>query len=212
MKKASITVILILSAFLFEARLSAQTWNELFRQKETQKKYLLLQVGALKIQSGLLNEAGQIAEFGLNAIGTWRNLEKGLHEDFFISFKRLGPLSNRALEKLHNSGLHPLILRDRIRKSELQGLSLSKDQLFLHWNSKVHQGMLRRCEFFLAELNLILGNNLEMDDNDRSALLDSLGRDILQLHRDLSQVQKSVQFRLASQRFQEYQLQLLNRY
>lgn len=211
MKRLTISFIL-LGTFCWRPGLMAQTWDELFRQKETQKEYLLLQAGALRIQSGLLREAGRIAEMGLTTISSWRDLEKGLHEDFFFSFRTLGPLSSHSLDRLKQFGLHPTLLRERILKSQARGLNLSKDELFHQWNSKVHQGMLRRCDYFLAELNLILGNNLEMQDGDRAALLDSLGKDIQQLHRDLAQLQKSVQFRLAQQKQRDYQIQLLNRF
>lgn len=210
--KAMILGILFFEIYLGFNTAAAQTWDELFRQKETQKEYLILQLGALKIQSGLLKEAGGIAQLGLNTISTWKDLEKGLHSDFFGSFKRLGPLSNQALEKLNDSGLHPELLRTRILKSKLYGPSVSQEALFLRWNSKIHLGMLRQCDFFLAELTLILGKDLQMEDADRASFIEKLSEDLMELHRDLGQVQKEVQFRLAHQRQLEYQLQLLNRY
>ena len=48
--------------------LTAQTWAEWFRQKATQKKYLLQQIAALHVYSGYLSKGYSIAKDGLNTI------------------------------------------------------------------------------------------------------------------------------------------------
>ncbi|WP_338225359.1 hypothetical protein [Algoriphagus confluentis] len=192
--------------------LSAQTWDELFKQKETQKEYLLLQVGALRIQSGLLKEAGEIASLGLTSISAWRNWERELHADFFASFSHLGPLAQAALERMEDSGLTPQVLLGRIRTSESFWNRQSGDVLFLRWSERVHQGMQDRCNGFLADLELMRNNGLQVKDAERAGLIDQLAEHILVLSQDLSRFQEVARFRTMHHRFRENELQLLNRF
>lgn len=178
----------------------AQTWDELFRQKETQKEYLILQVGALEIQSRLLAESGSIARYGLEAIRNWKGLEKEVHASFFDSYKTLGPLSRAAYETIISSGLAPEILLERIEKSKIKWMGESLDQKFLDWNNKIHQAMKSRCLGFRDFLNRILGMDLEMEDADRAMLLDQVGTGLIEIQKDLGKLQVSSAQRLRMNR------------
>lgn len=53
-------------AFVFSFQLAeAQTFDEWFRQKKTQKKYLVQQIAALKVYLGYLKEGYEIAQKGM---------------------------------------------------------------------------------------------------------------------------------------------------
>lgn len=190
----------------------AQTWDEFFRQKETQREYLLLQIGALRIQSGLIQEAAQVASFGLNTIRAWRAGELTLHRDFFNAHSHLGPLATRSLDCLISSNIHPDLLAERIRKSRSYWLDQSRDILFVRWTEKIHGRMLDRIEFLSAELEGILGNGLQAEDAERAEWIDGLGKQLLQLHQDLGALQQSAQVRMVHQNFRDYELLFLNRY
>lgn len=190
----------------------AQNWDEFFRQKETQREYLLLRIGALRIQSGLIQEAAQVASFGLNTIRAWRAGELSLHRDFFNSHSHLGPLATRSLDRLISSGIHPDLLEERIRKSRSYWLDQSSDFLFVGWTEKIHGRMLDRAELLSAELEGILGNGLQAEDAERAEWIDGLGKQLLQLHQDLGALQQSAQVRMVHQNFRDYELRFLNRY
>ncbi len=74
--------------------LCAQTFAEIFKQKKTQKKYLLEQIAALQVFTGYVRQGYQIAGQGLEAIGSFSGEEKALHNAFFDH--RRGLLSGLA--------------------------------------------------------------------------------------------------------------------
>lgn len=64
---------------------SAQNFNEWWRQKDTQRQYLVEQVAALQVYIGAARKGYDIADKGLTAIGQITNGEFRLHEGFFHS-------------------------------------------------------------------------------------------------------------------------------
>ncbi|WP_333627468.1 hypothetical protein [Sphingobacterium siyangense] len=86
-------IILILTAAyaLSATEAGAQTWSEWFRQKKTQKKYLLQQIAALKVYVGYSQKGYKIYQQGLGAIGSFTGGEFVLHGDFFASLEAVRP-------------------------------------------------------------------------------------------------------------------------
>ena len=64
-----------------------QTWDEWFRQKETQKKYLLEQIAALNVYLGYVKEGYSIARDGLRIINDIKQGDFKLHDDKFQSLQ-----------------------------------------------------------------------------------------------------------------------------
>lgn len=83
-------VILLLFAILSSGT-QAQTFAEWFRQKATQKKYLLQQIAALQVYIGYVQKGYSIAKEGLNAISDIKHGEFNLHKDYFNSLKTVNP-------------------------------------------------------------------------------------------------------------------------
>jgi hypothetical protein len=78
--------ILILSVLLlFSQALHAQKFKEWFRQKKTQKAYLIEQIAQLKIYLELTEKGYKIAKEGLTTIGNIKNGEFKLHKNRFDS-------------------------------------------------------------------------------------------------------------------------------
>jgi hypothetical protein len=69
----------------------AQTWDEWFKQKKTQKKYLLEQIAELQLYIGYLEKGYKIVRDGLNTIHTIKNGEFNLHNVFFTSLEKVNP-------------------------------------------------------------------------------------------------------------------------
>jgi hypothetical protein len=167
----------------------AQTWEEFFKQKETQREYLIIQIGALEVQSKLLSESASIFRLGLGAIGDWKELEKDIHATFFDSHKSLGPLSVAQIDRLMDSGLTPDHLLRKIESSRLTWLGVSVDEGFEDWIGRIHQTMKSRCLWLSDEFGLVLGNQLEMEDSNRAKLIAGLGYELTLIQKDLMRFQ-----------------------
>lgn len=70
---------------------NAQTWDEWFQQKETQKKYLLQQNAALKVYIDYAEKGYNIAKQGLQTIRSIKKGDFNLHNGFFTSLKEVNP-------------------------------------------------------------------------------------------------------------------------
>lgn len=70
---------------------TAQTWDEWFRQKKTQRRYLAKQIALLKVYLGYLKKGYEIADKGLTTIHNIKNGDFNLHRDFFGSLKNVNP-------------------------------------------------------------------------------------------------------------------------
>lgn len=151
----------------------AQTWDEIFRQKKTQKKYLLQQLAALKLYADYLKKGYNIANTGINSIKGFTNGEFHLHADFFNSLKNVNPA-------LANSGKIADIIswQTSIRK-DLNSLTKASnfsgsDKIYFE---AVRSKVLAECEFDLDELLLIItSGELEMKDDERIKRLEYLHR------------------------------------
>ena len=71
--------------------LSAQTWSEWFRQKKTQKKYLLQQIAALQVYADYASKGYGIARDGLGIIGNIRKGDFSMHSNYFSSLIKVNP-------------------------------------------------------------------------------------------------------------------------
>lgn len=167
----------------------AQTWEKFFKQKETQREYLILQIGALKIQSRLLTESASIFRLGLGAISDWKELEKEIHASFFDSHKMLGLLSATQYDRLVDSGLSPDYLLRKIESSRLKWIGVSVDAGFQVGIGQIHTAMKSQCLKLSDELELVLGNQLEMEDSDRARLIAGIGEELTLIQKDLMRVQ-----------------------
>lgn len=167
----------------------AQTWEEFFKQKETQREYLIIQIAALEVQSKLLSESASIFKFGLNAIRNWKDLENEIHASFFDSHRRLGPLSAAQYDRLLDSGLSPDHLLRKIESSRLKWLRVSVDEGFQDWIGRIHQTMKSQCLRLSDELELVMGNQLEMEDADRAMLIAGIGDELTLIQKDLMRFQ-----------------------
>lgn len=84
--------------------LQAQTFREWFKQKKTQKEYLVQQIAALWAYGSQLREGYNLVRDSTGIIGASASGELGLHKDFFDRLKAVDP-------KLVNSGKVESVLR-----------------------------------------------------------------------------------------------------
>jgi len=168
-RKIAVLVCLLL---VFTAELSqAQTFAEFFKQKKTQKKYLLQQIAALQVYIGYAKKGYDIANSGLRTIKDITNGEFGLHSAFINSLKAVNPVIRNNIKVAE-------IIECQIRISKAFGTVQYNDVLSLNnrlYVQNVHENVMDECENELEELLLVItSGRLEMSDKERLRRLDSI--------------------------------------
>ena len=149
----------------------AQTWNEVFKQKETQKKYLIQQIAAMKLYAGYLKKGYDIANKGINSIKDISKGEFDLHQSFFTSLKMVNPAI------AGNSKIAQVIAWQMTISKDLLALSCRtelppSDKSYIR---QVRLKVMKECEQDMEELLLVITQGkLEMKDDERINRLDKV--------------------------------------
>ncbi len=175
MKKLLIISIVLLCA----ENLSAQTLSEWFRQKATQKKYLIQQIAALQVYSGYLSKGYSIAKNGINTIKSIKNGDKLQHTNYFNSLVIVNPQIKR-LKKVSD------IIAMQLSITKQSGNAIKSCRNNHHFTSSeinylqgVFDKLLSDCAKNLDELlNLITNGNLQMKDDERIKAIDKIYADM----------------------------------
>lgn len=121
--------------------LHAQTFDEIFKQKKTQKKYLLQQIAALQIYIEYAQKGYSIARQGITAVGDLTKGELDLHSSYFSSLKAVNPaVKNYAMVsdiislqvrtvKLYKSLIPSLTNSDMFNSEEMDFVNYVFDQV-----------------------------------------------------------------------------------
>jgi hypothetical protein len=175
MKKILIISIVILCA----ENLSAQTWAEWFRQKATQRKYLLQQIAALQVYSGYLSKGYSIAKNGLNTIKSIKNGDLLQHTNYFTSLVTVNP-------KIKHYSKVAEIIALQIIITKQSGNALKNFRNNRHFTTTeinylqtVFNKLLSECAKNLDELfSLITNGTLQMKDDERIKAIDKIYIDL----------------------------------
>jgi hypothetical protein len=81
---------------------SAQTWDEWFRQKKTQIRYLVEQVSALRMYGSAVKKGYEVANSGLQNIGQLKESDLALHQEHFASLLQVskGVKDSKVLQRM----------------------------------------------------------------------------------------------------------------
>ena len=162
-------LIILLTAMATVTR--AQTWNEVFKQKETQKKYIIQQIAAMKLYAGYLKKGYDIANKGINSIKDISKGEFDLHQSFFTSLKMVNPAI------AGNSKIAQVIAWQMTISKDLFALN-SRTELPPSDKSYIRQvrlKVMKECEQDMEELLLVITQGkLEMKDDERINRLDKV--------------------------------------
>ncbi len=141
----------------------AQTWNEFFKQKSTQKEYLLEQLAAMKLYAEYAKDGYDIASTGVNLIKDFRNGEFHLHNVFFTSLSLINPkISN--MSEIKNIVHWEIAIQDGF-KSLTSEMMREKDRAYV---KEVRDQVLESCRSDLDQLLLVISEGtLEMRDAER---------------------------------------------
>lgn len=166
-------VVLLLSASV--TRLQAQTFEEWFQQKKTQKKYLVQQVAALQVYIGYAKKGYKIAQEGLTTIGGFTRGEFDLHTDFFNSLKTVHPEIRQSPKAKAIVSLQKQIIREYSHTYP----ALKKTDAFtdeeMRYMEDVYKRLLEDCDRNLDELkDLVTDDKLQMKDDERLERIEKL--------------------------------------
>lgn len=149
---------------------TAQTWNEIFKQKKTQKKYLLQQIAALEVYIGYAKKGYDILGKGIHTVKDITNGEFSLHRNFFASLAAVNPAikGSGAVASVLDGGLALIAV---LKSWKSSGLTVN-DWAFV---SLVKANLLAECAAELEELLLVItSNKLEFTDDERLNRLERL--------------------------------------
>lgn len=152
-------------------RCRAQTWNEFFKQKKTQIKYLGEQIAALQVYIGYAKKGYQIVDGGISAIRDITGGEFRLHELFISSLKQVSPAIRDDARIAEIVLLQVAILKafSQVKKSDL----LSAENMA--YITLVSEAVIRSCYADLEELLLVItSGRLEMSDDERLLRLERI--------------------------------------
>ncbi len=172
MKKMLLLLLLFVSA---AGSLQAQTFSEWFRQKKTQKKYLLQQVAALQVYIEYAEKGYNIAREGLTTIGGFTRGEFDLHNVFFTSLKTVNPEIRHYAKVADMISMQVRIVQDYNRTYRQLSAGDAFNDEELAYIRRVFGRLLNDCEKTLDELiTVTTDGKLEMKDNERMARIDKL--------------------------------------
>lgn len=155
---------LVILAFLLTSFFAkAQTFDEFFKQKETQRKYLAEQIAAFQLYLGYIKKGITITNNGLNLVHDLKNGEFNLHSDYFNSLKNVNPR-----------------IKQYARVADI--ISLEKSILNTYKKIKAivsFQKLVDATADNIEELTILLTNGkLEMSDKDRMQRIDHIYDDM----------------------------------
>ena len=153
---------------IFSTSVDAQTFGEWFRQKATQKKYLLQQITALQVYIGYVQKGYSIAHDGLNFIGDLKKGDLNLHAEYFNSLKAVNPGINKYSRVADIIALQLKIVS--VYKNAFRQVQKSKalNGEELSYINAVFNNLIDACTGTIDELTTIITNNqLQLKDDER---------------------------------------------
>jgi len=142
----------------------AQTFAEWFKQKSTQRKYLLQQIAALQLYHQYARKGYEVAKGGLGSIGRNAANEYGLHDHYYQNLRTVnasvsGGPQVKAILKWQQD-----IFEQVNRAQKIKGLTNAESGHI----KKVCAALLKDCDGQLNDLETVLKNGkAEMSDEQR---------------------------------------------
>lgn len=142
----------------------AQTFAEWFKQNDTQKKYLVQQLVALKAYAGYLKKGYEIASEGITTVKNVRNGEFSLHQGFFNSLKSINPQIKNSMKTGEIIAYQMEIIKLFTGLNQMDGFSDQERSYIRKVKTKVLDEGGKELEMLLI---VITTGGLEMSDDER---------------------------------------------
>ncbi len=164
-----VCMVFIWGLALGSASVKAQTYNEIFRQKKTQEKYLLKQIAYLKLYADHVWKGYKLVNGGLETINDFTSGEFKLHEAFFSALSKVSSLVRKdfRVEEIVKFQVEINSSFRALQKSSALGQAANMD-----YYRAVQGKVMAECNADLDELmDIVLSSNLEMNDSERLSRL-----------------------------------------
>jgi hypothetical protein len=170
MRASGLLVYTLLTAIAtgMAANANAQTFAEWFKQKSTQKKYLLQQIAALQVYGGYLKKGYQIAGHGLGSITGDLGLQNALHTGYY---RKLEITSSSVIE---NPQVREILtwqddMLNRLNRLDMiSGLSTAEKNYLI----RVRNAVIKDSNDQISQLqNVLTSGKLNMNDSERLELI-----------------------------------------
>ncbi len=183
-KKIIFTIVLLLTAYcLLPTECSAQTWDEWFQQKKTQREYLVKQIALLRVYLGYLKKGYEIADKGLTTIHNIKNGDFNLHRDFFGSLKNVTPHIANSAKVADIIAFQVYVIRGIRNVNNFCRNNKHFTPEEVRYVAAVYSNMLFLTDASISELLMIIrSNETEMKDDERLMRIDKLYDDMLDKH------------------------------
>lgn len=161
----------------------AQTFAEWFRQKATQKKYLIEQIAALELYGGVLKKGYKIGRDGLTLIGDLKNGDFNLHKDYFGSLASVNP-EIKKYSKVAEILVMQLRILEMNRKtmSEIESVA-EMDNKEKDYCRLVFGRVLEDCSQSMDKLmNIAVSEKVVMKDNERIERIDAIYLEVIDIY------------------------------
>lgn len=173
------TIALIVIGSALALGVEAQTWKEWFKQKKTQKEYLVKQIVALKVHLKFLKEGYDIAQKGLNMVDEIKGRNFRDHQDHFGSLKIVkDDLGNDS--RIHLTLTRQVAIMNEFR--ELKNVCRNNENLTeeeVRYVDLVYSNLLRECERGIATLQSVVTDDAyQMTDDERIECIEAIYHDM----------------------------------
>jgi hypothetical protein len=176
MKKIVILFFIVVST---AASAQSPNFNEWFRQKKTQRKYLIQQIAALKVYLDFLKKGYTIVQKGTNLISTIKQGSFNLHNNYFSSLKNVSRVvrDSPKLSAVMHYQQSILVGFRKLYDESRHDENFSPGEI--DYIQHVYQNMLTECNVSIDEL-VILATTGEasMKDDERLLRLDKVHEDL----------------------------------
>ena len=163
-KKLLAFTVMTLAASALATTVRAQTFAEWFRQKSTQKKYLLQQIAALQVYAAYYKAGNNIAHNGLGSITGSLTSENWLHTTYYDN------LSNVSQVVKNNKQVNDIlqwqkdILSRMTSLDKIANLNVGEKKYI----NQVKTALFKDCDEQITELqNVVTDSKLKMSDEER---------------------------------------------
>jgi hypothetical protein len=152
---------------------NAQTFDEWFKQKETQIKYLVEQIGALKAYGEVVNKGYDIAHNGLTNVFNSKEGDYRQHNNYFLSLWKVKPNVKSYSKVLSILGMKADIGKQyRLIKSSTTDFLNDKERSYVN---SVYTSLVSDCDDLISEMNMVINDNqLQLKDDERIQRIDKI--------------------------------------
>jgi hypothetical protein len=165
-------ILLVLLLILNTRGVNAQSSDEWLKQKQTQIKYLVEQIGALKAYGEVINKGYDIARNGLTNVFSSKEGDYRQHSNYFLSLWKVKPVVKSYGKLLSILNMKADIEKQYRLKSSATGLLNEEERRYVN---TVFASLISGCRDLSKELEMVINDDqLQLKDDERIQRIDQI--------------------------------------